>query len=384
MGVVVGILGPGAYLTAAALTSNPASAASTYQGAASASLVTADALDVPGTFDLANAQVAPANSAVDSAGGLTSGSATGLSSTAHATNLNVNLLSGAIPLDNLLVQASQTAPPDNANPVTDKLVSLPANPLLDATVASASAHARFVANQCLPAGTPMSDASSYVADASVLNGVIPGGTATSSLLAVDNAQGATVSSHTTEQLVSAAGQTTDALESSAETQLTGLTLLAGTPNALTINVIAPDAITAVATGTPGGAKVTYQEPILDVVQGGKNLGELDAANPSMSIGPLSGPGGLNLGILSLSIGSPTGVTESADGTAASGGISLLHLSVPAAAAGSPIPLPAGVPTVADVEVSPSRPRRRFRPAVSSARRPPRAGDRTRSARCTRT
>ena len=74
MGVVVGILGPGAYLTAAALTSNPASAASTYQGAASASLVTADALDVPGTFDLANAQVAPANSAVDSAGGLTSGS----------------------------------------------------------------------------------------------------------------------------------------------------------------------------------------------------------------------------------------------------------------------------------------------------------------------
>ena len=120
----------------------------------------------------------------------------------------------------------------------------------------------------------------------------------------------------------------------------------------TINVIAPDAITAVATGTPGGAKVTYQEPILDVLQGGKNLGELDAANPSMSIGPLSGPGGLNLGILSLSIGSPTGVTESADGTAASGGISLLHLSVPAAAAGSPIPLPAGVPTVADVEVSP--------------------------------
>lgn len=72
----------------------------------------------------------------------------------------------------------------------------------------------------------------------------------------------------------------------------------------------------------------------------------------MNIGPLSGPGGLDLGIISLSIGSPTNVTESADGTHAAGGISLLHVSVPAAAIGSPIPLPAGVPTVLDLEVSP--------------------------------
>jgi len=351
-GIAISILGPGAYLTASALSSGPASGASAYQGTATADLVTADALDAPGTFDLANAQVAPANSAVDSGGGLTSGSTTGLSSTAHATNLNVNLLSGAIPLDNLLVQANQTAPPDNAKPATDTLLSLPANPLLDATVASASAHARFIPGQCVPAGTPISDSSSFVADASLLNGVIPGGSAKSSLLSVDNAQGATVSSHTTDQLVTVSGQSTDGLESSAETQLTGVTLLSGTPNALTINVVAPDEISASATGTPGGAKVTYQEPILDVVQGGKDLGSLDAANPSMSIGPLSGPGGLNLGIISLSIGSPTNVTQSSDGTHASGGISLLHVSVPAVALGSPIPLPAGVPTVLDLEVSP--------------------------------
>ncbi len=337
IGIAAVLFAPAGYLTLSSLAGTGQAGAATtgsYGGSASADLVTLDALDIPGTMDLANAQVAPALAQVSSTGSLP-GSAQAY---AHATNLNVNLLSGAIPLDNLLVQATQSSPPANASPVSKQLLSLPANPLLDATLASASAHADFLPNgACLPAGTPISDASSALANASVLNGVIPGGAGTS-LLALDNAQGSTVFTHSTVGLVSESGQSTYGVQSSAITQLTALTLFKGTSNQLTVNVLAPPTVTATATGQPGGASVTYTEPILQIVQGSKVLGTLDAASANTSIS-LAGLGTLSLGQL-------TNVVKAPNGTSASGSASLLTLTL----GGSGTPIPA---TVVHLAIAPA-------------------------------
>lgn len=315
-------LGSGAGLVTAALVPGPAQAAvGTYSGSASAQLVTLDALDVPGTFDLANAAVAPSSAAVNSAGGLTGGA----QSTAQATNLDINLLSGAIPLDNLLVSASQSAPPDNPTPTTKQLLSLPNNPLLDATVADASAQARAIpASGCPTVGQPIAQSSAYLADASLINGEL--GSATSSLVALHNTQGATVSTASSVELQSVSGSANVAVVSTATTQLATVTLFSGTPEALTINVVAPPSLTATATGQPGGATVSYTEPILQVVQGGKILGTLDAKDADMK---------LPLGLGSLSLGTLSGVTQAANGTQAAGQAVLLNLTI--GGAGTPLP-----------------------------------------------
>lgn len=328
---VAALVGSGAGLAVAAVTSGTAGAATTgYSGYSSAEIVGVNALDIPGTFDLANASVAPATAAVSSTGGLANGKVSG----ATATNLDVNLLSGAIPLDNLLVQAAQSAPPNNPTATTKQLLSLPANPLLDATLAEATAHARDITPPTCPAiGTPIADSSSYLANATVLNGVVPG--TSTAVLAVDNAQGATVSTHSSVELASVSGQSTDGVLSTATTQLTAITLFKGTAEALTINVLAPPTITAEATGQPGGATVTYTEPILQVVQGGKVLGTLDAKDADLT---------LPLGIGHLSLGTLSDVTQASNGTKAAGNAVLLNVTV----GGTGTPLP----TVVNLSVAP--------------------------------
>jgi hypothetical protein len=314
-------VGSGAGLVTAAVTAAPAVAASPYGGTASAQLVTVDALDVPGVFDLANAAVAPASVAVSSDGGLTGGA----ESTADATNLDVNLLNGAIPLDNLLVSASQSAPPDHTSPTTKQLLSLPVNPLLDASVATASAQARAIpAGGCPAIGQPIAQSSSSLADAAVITGVL--GASDTALVALDNAQGATVATQGSVTLQTVPGQSTDAVVSTATTQLTAITLLRGTPEAITINVLAPPTITATATGQAGGATVSYTEPVLQVLQGGKVLGTLDAKDADLT---------LPLGIGHLSLGTLTNVTQAANGTAAGGQAVLLDVAL--GGAGTPLP-----------------------------------------------
>lgn len=321
LGVAALAAGSGAGLVTAAALPGPANAATGFGGTASAQLVHLDALDVPPTIDLANASVAPATAAVDSTGGLSGGA----QSQAKATNLDVNLLNNAIPLDNLLVSASQTAPPDHASPTTNQLLSLPANPLLDATVARATAQARAIpAGGCPAVGQPIATSSSELADASVINGAL--GSSGSALVALDNSQGATVNATGSVELHTVPGQATDGVVSTATTQLTAVTLFRGTPQELTINVVAPPTITAIATGRAGGASVSYSEPILQIVQGGKVIGTLDSKNLDFT---------LPLGLGSLSLGTLTGVTQSADGTQAAGNAVLLNLAI--GGPGTPLP-----------------------------------------------
>jgi hypothetical protein len=115
------------------------------------------------------------------------------------------------------------------------------------------------------------------------------------------------------------GQSGKGVRSTNVTQLTGITLFPGTPNQLTINVIAPPVVTAIAGGTPGTAKVTYNHPVLQVLDAkGNNLGTLSAssANSELDLSPLAT---LRLGRLTS--------TVSASGTSAAGHAVLLEATL---------------------------------------------------------
>jgi uncharacterized repeat protein (TIGR01451 family) len=280
----------------------------TYSGSASTDLVHVHALNIPDTFELAEASVAPSKAEMSSAGVEGGGNAH-----AFATNVNAQALSEAIDL-NLVVEADHRAPGE-PGPVQNTLLELPADPLLNAMVARATAHSRWVNGGCVPVGTPISTATSELADANVITNT-PLGTA---LAAIDNAQGDTVFSRSTTELVDVAGQSGKGVKSRALTQLTGITLFKGTPNALTVNVLAPPVIEAIATGKPGGASVKYSEPILQIVDAnGEILGQLNAAaaNLEIDVSPLVT---LRLGHLTSKVAK--------DGTSAEGRAVLLEVIV---------------------------------------------------------
>jgi uncharacterized repeat protein (TIGR01451 family) len=281
-----------------------------YSGSAETDLVHVQALNVPEEeFQLAEAAVAPALAEMDSAGLKDGGN-----SHSRATNLDVDLLSGEIAA-NLLVEAKHRAPSDEEGPVKDTLAEIPADPLLNAKVGSASAHSRWNGAGCVPVGTPIAESSSELADANVLTGTDLG----DALLAIDNSEGGTVFSKSTTDLVDVPDQIGKGVRSTALTQLTAITLFRGTENQLTINVLAPPVVEAIASGTPGKSKVTYSEPVLQVVDAaGEVLGELNAAeaNFELDLSPLVI---LRLGHLAS--------TVSEDGTSATGRATMLEVIV---------------------------------------------------------
>ena len=97
-------------------------------------------------------------------------------------------------------------------------------------------------------------------------------------------QGDTVYSESQTELINVAGQTNKGVKSTTTTQITAIRLFKGTANQLTINVLAPPVVTATATGKPGGAKVEYSEPVLQVLDADGNvIGELNAADINLEI-----------------------------------------------------------------------------------------------------
>jgi len=255
-----------------------------YSGSAEGDLVHVQALNIPETFQLAEAAVAPSLSEMSS-----TGIDGGGNSHSRATNLDVDLLSGDIPLTGLLVEADHRAP-GKPGPVEETLIDVPADPLLNAKVATASAHSRWNTGGCVPVGTPISTSRSALADANVITDTEFG----DALVALNNAQGETVFSETTTEMVDVAGQSGKGVHSKALSQLTAVTLFKGTPNQLTVNVLAPPMVEATATGkpggAPGGARVDYTEPVLQVVDAnGDILGELNAAeaNFELDLSPLA-------------------------------------------------------------------------------------------------
>ncbi len=140
-------------------------------------------------------------------------------------------------------------------------------PVAMAEVASATAHARWAgAGQCIPPGTPIATSTSTLADASILTGV--GEPFGSALLSIDNSNGGASYSKSSVGLVDVANQTNKGLKSEVIDQVDGIVLFKGSENELTLNVVAPPTLTAVATGTAATSTVEYSEPIIQIIQGG--------------------------------------------------------------------------------------------------------------------
>ena len=276
-------------------------ATSPYSGSAAADLVHVDAVNIPGAIDVTNDTVAPVTSTVSTA--------TSPRVRSHATNANVQLLSKAID-QNLLVEALQTAPPDHATADTDTLLDVPAAPVLTASVASASAHSRWHADDSCVTNGPISSSISKLADAVLL----PGSPAGVDVLSLDNSadpSGASVSTTSIGLVKQPASAANYAVRSTASTQITAVNLLEG----LDIDVVTAPRVIATATGVPGTSTVSVTQPVL-VVNGTTVLsGE--------TIHPLAIPGAP---VIELTAGNVTKSIAS-NGTVATGSGNLLTLKV---------------------------------------------------------
>ncbi|WP_243726541.1 hypothetical protein [Actinocrispum wychmicini] len=220
---------------------------------------------------------------------------------------------------------AQTAPPDNEQPTTFGLnpPSTPLDALVKVGLLNGSAHARW-SDTLGPCVTPLSDASQSIASLSLLNaiptlpgitdlsgkltdsklnpdqlqaltdqlkalpgplaqlgGLLPGpsGGGTGSLISLPN----TLSTRSTVQLVDMPGTSNKAVQSTSTLQVASLNLLAGTPFALSLNVVSQPTLQVTSTGDAKTSTVKYTAPVLSVKQGDKVLFTLDAAHPTFDV-----------------------------------------------------------------------------------------------------
>lgn len=296
----------------------PAGAAiSPFSASAGVDLVHVTALGQALNPGLADVSLAPSTSAVNTAG--IDGNAA-IRSDARAANLDVNLVGDAIPIEDLIVEAHQTAPPDNAQATENILLPVDANPLIDADVATASAHARWINdNTCVAVGQPIAQSRSEVANAALITGQAPIGT---SLVAVNNAAGGPATTSTDISFEDVAGQAGKGVRVNADTQLTGVTLFGGSANELQINVVAPPHLSVLNTGSQATSTIEYTEPVLQVNAGGSTVGELNAADANLDL--QIPPGGVPAMLVRLRLGN---LIETRDGQTVGGSAILLGITV---------------------------------------------------------
>lgn len=222
---------------------------------------------------------------------------------------------------------AQTASPDNPEPVHGGLTlpSTPLDTLVRATGLQGQVHARWsdTAGPCV--GT-ISDATTEIASLSLLNaiptlpstsdltglfdssaldangdqavidglkklgplstlgGALSGGKkpaadGAGSLVSLPN----TLSARSVVRLVDIPGSANKAVQSTSTMQVAAVKLLAGTPLEITIRVVSQPTLQVTSTGDQATSSVQYTAPVLAVEQGGKSLGQLDAANPKLDI-----------------------------------------------------------------------------------------------------
>lgn len=257
---------------------------------------------------------------------------------------------------------SQTAPPDNAAPLTSGITP-PVTPLdnvIKVGALTGSVHARWndTAGPCVgriaDAGTELGSLSALSAIPSLpgvtdltgllldkalveglkklggplatLGGVLGGlGTTGTAVLNVPDA----VSARSTVELVDIPGGTTKAVRSTSTMRIAAVKLLAGSPFEVAIKVVSPPTLQVTSTGDAATSTVIYSAPVLDVAQGGRSLGRLDATNPKLDIPigiPLPGstaPAGVgDLPIVGTLLGNGQQVTD-----AISQGLQKLDLGV---------------------------------------------------------
>lgn len=222
---------------------------------------------------------------------------------------------------------SQTASPDNPQPIHNglKLPSTPLDTLIRAGALQGQVHARWsdTAGPCV--GT-IADATTEIASLSLLNaiptlpstpdltgvfdapkldanadkavidglkklgplstlgGALSGGAkpaagGAGSLVSLPN----TLSARSVVRLVDIPGSENKAVQSTSTMQVAALKLLAGTPFEITIRVVSQPTLQVTSTGDEKTSTVKYTAPVLAVEQGGKVIGQLDAANPKFDI-----------------------------------------------------------------------------------------------------
>lgn len=223
---------------------------------------------------------------------------------------------------------AQTAPPDNPQPVHSglELPSTPLDSLITAGALSGQVHAKWD-DELGPCVDTISDASTEVGGLSLVNaiptlpdvsdltgvfdapkltaqqdkavvdglkklagplstlgGVLSGGSnpkadGSGSLISLPN----TLSARSTVRLVDIPGSKNKAVQSTSTLQVAKLALLAGTPFAIEIRVVSQPTLQVTSTGDAKTSTVHYTAPVLEVWQGGKRLGGLDAAHPKLDV-----------------------------------------------------------------------------------------------------
>jgi uncharacterized repeat protein (TIGR01451 family) len=277
-------------------------AGSPWSGNAAADLVHVNAVNIPGAVDVADATVAPVTSVASTS--------TTPRVTSDATNANLQLLSAAIN-QNLVVEAKQTALPDHATGVHDELLSVPAAPVLTASITTADAHSRWKADDSCFTGGPISSAISKVADAVVLPGA-PGVGDGVALTNDADPSGAAVSQTVLGLVKQPANAANYAVRTIASTQVTSVSLLGG---AIVAEVVTAPRVVATATGVAGTSTVALTQPVLKI--NGQTLlsGE--------TLSPINIPGAP---LVTLTVGTLT-KNIAANGTTATGSGNLLTLKV---------------------------------------------------------
>lgn len=223
---------------------------------------------------------------------------------------------------------AQTAPPNNPQPVHSglELPSTPLDALITARGLNGQVHAQWD-EELGPCVDTISDASTEVGSVSLVNaiptlpevsdlsgvfdapnlnaqqdkavvdglkklsgplstlgGVLSGGTSTradgrGSLLSLPN----TLSARSTVRLVDMPDTENKAVQSTSTLQVAKLTLLSGTPFAIELRVVSQPTLRVTSTGDEKTSSVDYTAPVLEVWQGGKRLGGLDAAHPKLDV-----------------------------------------------------------------------------------------------------
>ncbi|MDP1792953.1 MAG: hypothetical protein Q8K63_02350 [Acidimicrobiales bacterium] len=277
---------------------------------------------IPALPGLADVHLAPSAANVNSAG-LAAPNA-GKRSQARAANVDAPLIGGALDLSGLIVEAEQTAPPTNAAPTSASLTGpVDLAPLASLEAATAAAHARWGSSDttCIAPGTPISTARSTVLDAGLLGPLpLPTGDA---LISVNNANGGVSFTNSSVGLVDVAGQTNKGLKSEVLTQVDGVVLFKGSENELTLNILAPPTMQATATGTAATSTVTYNQPVVEIIQGGDVIEVLNATDANVDLQLPPGP--TPLMVLRLQLGTLQDVVKTA--TQASGTATLLGLTL---------------------------------------------------------
>ncbi len=242
-----------------------------YGGSAGAELLSVDALGLAGT-SVVDLGVGQADAEVDSTGGLP-GAPDTVRSRAASANLSPLALLEQLDLSSLLVSGEQTAPPTAPGPVTESLLPLPVNPLLDLSVSNVSDRAIWGVGdaECASLSEPLSSAHVDTAGLELLDldGLGLGGVVSllETLLNVDVpgasvlslGDGLTASDGDVSLVPGSGGRY--GVQSGASSSLADVSLLGGL---IRLGVVSAPSLTATATGVAGGASVDYQAPVVTV------------------------------------------------------------------------------------------------------------------------